>query len=75
MNVCGIISSGYFREYGSIYCGNCANCLSQFEEVDVTEIARDLSGCVLACRQRYGTNDEYAVVKPHREIEVHSGRG
>ena len=53
----------YFREYGSIYCGNCANCLSQFEEGDVTEIARDLSRGVLACRQRYGTNDEYAVVK------------
>ena len=46
----------YFGEYGSNYCGNCANCLSQFEEVDVTEIARALIGCVLACRQRYGTN-------------------
>lgn len=46
----------YFGEYGSNYCGNCSNCLSQFEEVDVTEIARVLLGCVLACRQRYGTN-------------------
>ena len=46
----------YFGEYGSNYCGNCANCLSQFEEVDVTETARALIGCVLACRQRYGTN-------------------
>ena len=46
----------YFGEYGANYCGNCANCLSQFEEVDVTEIARALIGCVLACRQRYGTN-------------------
>ena len=45
----------YFGEYGSNYCGNCSNCLSQFEEVDVTEIARVLLGCVLACRQRYGT--------------------
>ena len=30
----------YFGEYGSNYCGNCSNCLSQFEEVDVTDIAR-----------------------------------
>ncbi len=30
----------YFGEYGSGYCGNCTNCLSQFETVDVTEIAR-----------------------------------
>lgn len=46
----------YFGEYGSNYCGNCSNCLSQFEEVDVTEIARALIGCVENCRQRYGTN-------------------
>lgn len=46
----------YFGEYGSNYCGNCSNCLSQFEEVDVTEIARALIGCVESCRQRYGTN-------------------
>lgn len=45
----------YFGEYGSNYCGNCSNCLSQFEEVDVTEIARALVGCVESCRQRYGT--------------------
>lgn len=46
----------YFGEYGSNYCGNCSNCLSQFEEVDVTQIARALIGCVESCRQRYGTN-------------------
>lgn len=46
----------YFGEYGSNYCGNCSNCLSQFEEADVTEIARGILGCVESCRQRYGTN-------------------
>lgn len=46
----------YFGEYGSNYCGNCLNCLTQFETVDVTSIARSLIGCVSACRQRYGTN-------------------
>lgn len=45
----------YFGEYGSNYCGNCSNCMTQFEETDVTEIARALVGCVSACRQRYGT--------------------
>lgn len=44
----------YFGEYGGNYCGNCSNCLSQFETVDVTEIARALIGCVDSCRQRYG---------------------
>lgn len=46
----------YFGEYGSNYCGNCQNCITQFETVDVTESARALIGCVSACRQRYGVN-------------------
>ena len=46
----------YFGEYGSNYCGNCSNCMTQFEEVDVTEISRDIIGCVLESRQRYGIN-------------------
>ena len=46
----------YFGEYGSNYCGNCSNCLSQFEEVDVTQDAAALIGCVESSRQRYGTN-------------------
>lgn len=46
----------YFGEYGSNYCGNCSNCLSQFEQVDVTEIAKGIIGCVETSRQRYGTN-------------------
>ncbi len=45
----------YFGEYKSNYCGNCSNCLTQFEEVDVTEISRALLGCVERSRQRYGT--------------------
>ncbi|MEY8338844.1 DNA helicase RecQ [Lachnospiraceae bacterium 62-35] len=45
----------YFGEYGSNYCGNCSNCMTQFEEADVTDIARTLVECVKTCRQRYGT--------------------
>lgn len=46
----------YFGEYGGNYCGNCGNCLSQFEAVDVTDIAKALIGCVESSRQRYGIN-------------------
>lgn len=46
----------YFGEYGSNYCGNCSNCLSQFETVEVTETAKAMIGCVEECRQRYGVN-------------------
>ncbi|KAB1439621.1 DNA helicase RecQ [Candidatus Galacturonibacter soehngenii] len=44
----------YFGEYGSNYCGKCANCLTQFETIDVTDIARNIIGCVEQVRQRFG---------------------
>lgn len=46
----------YFGEYGSNYCGNCQNCLTQFETVDVTDAARAMIKCVEVSRQRYGVN-------------------
>lgn len=46
----------YFGEYGSNYCGNCSNCLTQFETVDVTDIGKMLASCVGSSRQRYGIN-------------------
>lgn len=45
----------YFGEYKSSYCGNCSNCRTRFETVDVTEAARALVGCVRSGGQRYGT--------------------
>lgn len=46
----------YFGEYGSNYCGNCQSCITQFETVDVTDIAKSLIGCVSSSHQRYGVN-------------------
>ncbi|MDE6203857.1 MAG: HRDC domain-containing protein, partial [Lachnospiraceae bacterium] len=46
----------YFGEFGKNYCGNCSNCLSQFETVEVTQQAKIIIGCVRECHQRYGTN-------------------
>lgn len=44
----------YFGEYGANFCGNCSNCLTQFEEVEVTNIAVHILECVHSSRQRYG---------------------
>ncbi|MEG1505110.1 MAG: RecQ family ATP-dependent DNA helicase, partial [Lachnospiraceae bacterium] len=44
----------YFGEQGSHYCGNCSNCLTQFEEVDITESVKTLIRCVESSHQRYG---------------------
>ncbi len=46
----------YFGEYGSNYCGNCSNCLTQFEEVDVTRAASSLLACIQTSKQRFGVN-------------------
>lgn len=46
----------YFGEKAPGYCGNCINCLTQFEEKDITKTARHIIGCVDHCGQRYGLN-------------------
>lgn len=44
----------YFGERPKNYCGNCSNCLTKFEEVDVTKEAKALIGCVKNSGQRFG---------------------
>ena len=44
----------YFGERTSGYCGNCSNCLTHYEEVDVSKYARILLCCVEESRERYG---------------------
>lgn len=44
----------YFGEYGANYCGNCSNCLTQFEERDISGTAGKLIGCVRESRWAYG---------------------
>lgn len=44
----------YFGERSPGYCGNCINCLTQFEQRDITRTARHILGCVDSSGQRYG---------------------
>ena len=46
----------YFGEHHTGGCGNCSNCLTNFETVDMTEAAKAITGCVAASGQRYGVN-------------------
>lgn len=45
---------GYFGEPAKGYCGNCSNCLQNYEEVDVSKYARIVLCCIEECRERYG---------------------
>lgn len=44
----------YFGQETEEHCGNCSNCLEEFVELDVGEIAADIIECVRESRQRYG---------------------
>ena len=44
----------YFGEYGRTYCGNCRNCLTEFQDVDVTEEVKVILNLVVSSGQRYG---------------------
>lgn len=44
----------YFGEYGGTYCGNCRNCFTEFQDVDVTEEAKGILNLVVSSGQRYG---------------------
>ena len=46
----------YFGEYGGNYCGNCENCRTEFEDMDVTEEACHIIRMVLTSHERYGIN-------------------
>ena len=46
----------YFGESGVQYCGNCLNCIREYEETDVTEAAVKIISGIREVRQRYGIN-------------------
>ncbi len=46
----------YFGETDAAPCGNCSNCLREYEEEDVTAAAYEIINCVLELRQRFGVN-------------------
>jgi len=42
----------YFNEQAPAYCGNCSNCLTEFEETDVTLEGRKIVSCVFRLKER-----------------------
>ena len=44
----------YFGENAENYCGNCSNCLTQYENEDVTEAAKSILICMKESKMRYG---------------------
>lgn len=44
----------YFGDQTGNYCGNCSNCTSNFEEVNISELARKIIFCIQETHGRYG---------------------
>ena len=44
----------YFGEKSEGYCGNCSNCLSQYEEKDVSKEALAILHCIQETKERFG---------------------
>ena len=42
----------YFGEESPLYCGHCSNCLTEYEETDVTLEARKIISCVYRLKER-----------------------
>ncbi len=42
----------YFGEQSPLYCGNCSNCLTEFEETDVTLEGRKIVSCVYRLQEK-----------------------
>ena len=46
----------YFGEKTVNCCDNCFNCNTQFEEIDITEVSKEIITCIMQCNGRYGIN-------------------
>jgi len=46
----------YFGEKTVNCCDNCSNCNTQFEEIDITDISKEIVACIMQCNGRYGIN-------------------
>ena len=61
---------GYFGEQAKGYCGNCSNCLQNYEEVDVSRYARIILCCIEECRERYGMTTILETLRGSRSEKV-----
>ncbi len=44
----------YFSDSYTDYCGKCSNCVTKFEEIDITIEAKKIFSCIIRTNQRYG---------------------
>lgn len=60
----------YFGEKSECRCGNCSNCLADFEEIDVTATAVHIVRCVREVRERFGINVITGILRGERKSKL-----
>lgn len=60
----------YFGERSSDYCGNCSNCLNEFEEKDVTRTASCIIGCIAQSVRAYGITMIADTVRGSKNVKI-----
>jgi len=61
----------YFGENPSVYCGNCGNCNTKFETIDITVEAQQILSCVTRMRGRYGLNMVIDTLRGSKNEKIH----
>ncbi len=62
----------YFGDFGNGSCGNCSSCLTKFEQIDVTDICKDIVYCIMESGQRYGLNVIVGTLRGERKAKLTS---
>ena len=60
----------YFGEQTSGYCGNCLNCLTEFETVDATMEAKAIIQCIRDCYRDFGLSTIMDILKGSKSQKV-----
>ena len=74
----------YFGEVASVFCGNCSNCNTQFEELDITVEAQKVISCIMhlsrqgrsfgksmIAKSLRGSNDQQIVARGLNKLSTH----
>lgn len=60
----------YFGERGNGRCENCSNCLAEYEEKDVTLLAKIIISCVGEVKQRFGVNVITGILRGEKKSKL-----
>lgn len=62
----------YFGDRSSSYCGNCSNCKTNFETVDIREDSKKVLSCIYRMQERYGIQLVIDTLRGSRNQKIQS---